>query len=196
LGEAMSALRRGDVVRWLVLLQFADLMMDVLLGFLALYFVDVAGVSVGRAATAVAVWTGVGLLGDLLLIRLLEQVRGLSYLRISAVVELLLFAAFLVLPPYWAKLCILGLLGLFNSGWYAILKAQLYATMPGKSGTVMAVDNVFGLAGGLLPWGLGMAAEHLGLAAAMWLLCAGPVALLLGLPRYGAKDPGPGHEFG
>ena len=36
-------------------------MLDVLLGFLALYFVDVAG-------AVVAVWTGVGLPGDLLLI--------------------------------------------------------------------------------------------------------------------------------
>ncbi|MGC9394979.1 MAG: MFS transporter [Anaerolineae bacterium] len=32
------ALRRGDVLRWLTLLQFSDLMLDVLLGYLALYF--------------------------------------------------------------------------------------------------------------------------------------------------------------
>ncbi len=42
---ALSALRRGEVLRWLVLLQFSDLMLDVLLGFLALYFVDVAGLT-------------------------------------------------------------------------------------------------------------------------------------------------------
>lgn len=41
----MGALRQKEVLRWLVLLEFSDLMLDVLLGFLALYFVDVAGFS-------------------------------------------------------------------------------------------------------------------------------------------------------
>src|SRR5512136_918593 len=57
---ALSALRRGDVLRWLMLLEFSDLMLDVLLGYLALYFVDVVGVSPAQAGLAVAVWTGVG----------------------------------------------------------------------------------------------------------------------------------------
>ena len=78
--NALRALRRGEVLRWLTLLQFSDLMLDVLLGFLALYFVDVVGVTPAQAGLAVAVWTGVGLLGDFLLIPLLERVRGLSYL--------------------------------------------------------------------------------------------------------------------
>ena len=102
--DALRALRRPEVLRWLTLLQFSDLMLDVLLGFLALYFVDVAGVTPTQAGMAVAVWTGVGLLGDLLLIPLLERVRGLSYLRVSTVIELLLFPAFLLVPGFWAKL--------------------------------------------------------------------------------------------
>ncbi len=179
----LAALRESEVLRWLILLQFSDLMLDVLLGFLALYFVDVAGVSTAQAATAVAVWTGVGLLGDALLIRLLDHVEGLRYLRVSAVLELALFIAFLSLPAFPVKLGLVALLGLFNAGWYSILKARLYATMPGRSGAVLAVDNVFGLLGGLLPWGLGLVAHRVGLPAAMWLLCLGPLALLLGLPR-------------
>ncbi|MFN2285441.1 MAG: MFS transporter [Anaerolineae bacterium] len=176
------ALRRGEVLRWLTLLQFSDLMLDVLLGYLALYFVDVVSVTPAQAATAVAVWTGVGLLGDLLLIPLLERVPGLRYLRVSTVVELGLFVAFLLVPAFWAKLVLLGLLGLFNAGWYSILKAQLYSSMPGQSGTVMAVDNVFGFVGALIPWGLGLAAERFGLQATMWLLLLGPLALLVGVP--------------
>jgi FSR family fosmidomycin resistance protein-like MFS transporter len=176
------ALRRGEVLRWLTLLQFSDLMLDVLLGYLALYFVDVVGVTPARAATVVAMWTGVGLLGDLLLIPLLERVPGLRYLRVSTVMELGLFVAFLLLPAFWTKLVLLGLLGLFNAGWYSILKAQLYSLMPGQSGTVMAVDGVFGFVGALIPWGLGLVAERFGLQAAMWLLLLGPVALLVGVP--------------
>ncbi len=186
--QALRALRRTEVLRWLVLLEFSDLMLDVLLGYLALYFVDVVGVSPAQAGFAVAVWTGVGLLGDLLLIPLLERVRGLSYLRVSVVAELLLFPAFLLTGGWLAKLLLAGLLGLFNSGWYSILQAGLYSSMPGRSGTVLAVKNVSGLAGGFIPLGVGLAAQQLGLGQAMWLLLLGPIALMLGLPRRSKGD--------
>jgi FSR family fosmidomycin resistance protein-like MFS transporter len=181
-GDALRALRRGEVLRWLTLLESADLMGDVLLGFLALYFVDVVGATPGQAGAAVAVWTGVGLVGDLLLIPLLDRVRGLAYLRFSAGVTSVLFPAFLLVPGTWVKVVLLGLLGLFNTGWYSILKAQLYSTMPGQSGAVMAVGNVFGLVGALIPLGLGLVAERFDLAVTMWLLTLGPIALLVGIP--------------
>jgi FSR family fosmidomycin resistance protein-like MFS transporter len=180
---AVGALKRGEVLRWLVLLEFADLLMDVLLGFLALYLVDVAGLTAGKAILGVAVWSGVGLLGDFLLIPLLERVKGLDYLRISVLVELALFPAFLLVPSILAKFVLLGLLGFFNSGWYAILEGRLYSSMPGQSGAVVTLHSVFGLAGKLLPFGIGLAAQAFGLRIAIWLLLAGPVALLIGLPR-------------
>ncbi len=181
--DAFFALRRGEVLRWLVLLQFSDLMLDVLLGFLALYFVDVSGLKAGQAALGIAVWSGLGLLGDFLLIPLLERVRGLNYLRLSVLIELLLFPAFLLMRDLVVKFILLGLLGFFNSGWYAILKGRLYSSMPGQSGTVMTLDNVFGLLGKLLPFGIGLAAQFFGLRLAMWLLILGPIVLLIGLPR-------------
>ena len=180
---ALRALSRREVLRWLTLLEFSDLMLDVFLGFLALYFVDVVGTTPAQAGMAVAVWTGVGLLGDLLLIPLLERVPGLRYLRWSAALVLVLFPAFLLAPSAGTKLVLLGLLGLFNAGWYSILKARLYAAMPGQSGTVMTVGNVFGLVWQFVPLGLGLLAERLGLQTALWLLLAGPAALLVGIPR-------------
>ncbi|MCP4370104.1 MAG: MFS transporter, partial [Deltaproteobacteria bacterium] len=93
---ALRSLRRRDVLRWLTLLEFSDLMLDILYGFLALYMVDVVGITPAQAGLAIAVWTGVGLLGDLLLIPLLERVQGLTYLRWSAWLELLLYPAFLL----------------------------------------------------------------------------------------------------
>jgi MFS transporter, FSR family, fosmidomycin resistance protein len=179
----LDALKRREVLRWLLLLQFSDLMLDVLNGFLALYFVDVVGVSTSQAGFAIAVWTGVGLPGDFLLIRLLEHVRGLPYLRVSAFLVALLFPAFLLVPGFAMKLALLGLLGLLNAGWYSILKAQLYSCMPGLSGTVMSLGSVFGIAGGLIPLALGLVAERFGLQITMWLLLSGPIALLIGLPR-------------
>lgn len=181
--DALGALRRRDVVRWLVMLQFSDLMLDVLLAFLALYLVDVAGATPARAALAVGIWTSVGLAGDWLLIPLLERVDGLHYLRASAAATLALFSGFLLVPAIEVKLVLLALLGLLNSGWYAILQGELYSAMPGRSGTVLAVANIAGFGGALLPVIVGVAAQRAGLDVAMWLLAAGPVALLIGLRR-------------
>jgi MFS transporter, FSR family, fosmidomycin resistance protein len=177
-----AALRQRAVLRWLVLLEFSNLMLDVLYGYLALYFVDVVGFSPTKAALAVAVWTGFGLLGDFLLIPLLERVHGLGYLRLSVLMELVLFPAFLLIANPWIKLVVAGLLGLFNSGWYAILKGNLYSSMPGHSGTVMALEDISGLIGKLLPFGIGLAAERFGLGSALWICLAGPIALFIGLP--------------
>ena len=192
--NAFRALKRGAVLRWLALLEFSDLMLDVLYGYLALYFVDVAGFTASKAALAVAIWTGFGLLGDFLLIPLLKKVRGLNYLRLSVFTELILFPAFLLFPYPWLKLVIAGLLGLFNSGWYAILQGNLYSAMPGQSGTVMAVGNITGLFGKLIPFGIGLAAERFGLGPAMWILLAGPLALLIGLPRKYELHPVKSHD--
>lgn len=181
--NALRALRRREVQRWLVLLEFSDLLLDVLYGYLALYFVDVVGLSPAQAGVAVAIWTGVGLLGDFLLIPLLERVRGLAYLRLSALLELLLFPAFLLAASLPLKLLLLGLLGMFNAGWYSILKGQLYSSMPGQSGTVLALGNIAGLVGSLIPFGLGLLAQAFGLEVALWLLVSAPLALLIGLPR-------------
>ncbi|HYE15178.1 MAG TPA: MFS transporter [Pyrinomonadaceae bacterium] len=191
--EAWAALRRREVVRWLVLLHAGDFMADVLLGFLALYFVDVVGAGGAQAATAVIVWTCVGLPGDFLILWVLERVRGLSYLRVSTAAVVVIFPAFLLAEGLTAKLVLLGLLGFVNAGWYPILAAQLYASMPGRSGTVMTVSNASGLVASLVPLALGAFAQRHGLGAMMWLLWLGPVALLAGLltaPRAGAGARG------
>jgi FSR family fosmidomycin resistance protein-like MFS transporter len=187
LRQAAAALRRREVLRWLVLLEFSDFMLDVLLGFLALYFVDVVGVSPVLAGTAVAVWSTAGLLSDALIIPLLERVRGLTYLRYSAAVMFALFIAFLLAPGFPLKLVLLAGMGLANAGWYAILMGQLYSAMPGQSGTVTAVNSAFSLVTGLVPTLLGWVAQTAGLPVTMWLLLLGPVVVFFGLPRLTNK---------
>jgi FSR family fosmidomycin resistance protein-like MFS transporter len=180
---ALAALRRAEVRRWLLLLEAADLLLDVFAGFLALYLVDAAGADAAGAALAFAVWTVAGLAGDALLLPLLRRVDGLRYLRASAAVVLLLFPAFLLVPGLAAKLPLLALLGLLNAGWYAIPQARLYAALPDGSGTAIAVGSAAGLVGSLVPIGLGLLAGAAGIGATLWLLAAAPVVLLLGLPK-------------
>jgi FSR family fosmidomycin resistance protein-like MFS transporter len=183
---ALHALRRFEVLRWLGLLELANLVGDILLGFLALYFVDVVRVPAAQASVAVAVWTAVGLIGNLVMIPLLERTRGLIFLGRSALVTAILFPAFLLVPGFWPKLGLLALVALSTSGWYTILQAQVYSAMPGRSGTVMTVGNVGALVGGLMPLVLGLVAQRFDLHATMWLLWLGPLALLAGLPRKAA----------
>ncbi len=183
LRDALAALRRRAVVRWLLLLEFSDLTGDILSGFLALYFVDVVGTSPFVAGAALAVWNGAGLLGDLLLVPLLQRVRGLAYLRWSVIGVLVIYPAFLLAPTLWLKVLLLGAMSIAGTGWYAILMGQLYTAMPGRSGTVMSVTSVSGLVGGFAPALLGIVAERYGLQATLWLLVLGPLALLVGLPR-------------
>lgn len=180
---ALNAAKQFHITRWFILLAASDMMLDVFKSFLALYMVDVVGLSESGAALTLAVWIAAGLFGDLLLIPLLERVRGLTYLRFSVAAVLVLYPTFLVAPSFELKLIAAGLLGFANAGWYSILQGHAYTSMPGRSGTVMALGNVFGIAGYLLPLGLGAAASAWGLDTAMWLLLAGPLALLAGLPR-------------
>jgi MFS transporter, FSR family, fosmidomycin resistance protein len=179
--HVIHALQRPNVLRWLTLLQFSDLMLDVLRGFLALYFVDVLRTSYTEASFAFFIWLGFGLLGDALLIPLLERMRGTQYLRISVFFVLCLYPAFLLVPNVTVKMIILGGLGFLNAGWYSILQGQLYTAMSGQSGTVLTLNNVAGLVGGLMPLVLGWLAQQYGLQATMWLLLIAPIALLIGL---------------
>lgn len=179
---AVSALRRRAVLRWLVLLEASDLLLDVFLAYQALYLVDEAGLPRAAAALAISVSLGAGLTGSMLVLRLLTRVDGLRYLRWSAVLAAGLFAGFLVAPP-WAKLAALVALALTTAGWYPVLKARLYGQLPGRSGAVLTLGSLFGLLGGAAPLAVGFLAERAGLGTALWLLLLAPAALLALVPK-------------
>lgn len=185
--DVAHALANRHVVRWLILLELSNLMLDVLFGFLALYFVEVSRVTPAQAALAVAVWSGAQLLGDALVIPLLERVNGTVYLRLSAGAALIAWPGFLLAGPLALKLVLIAVVGLLRSGWYAVLTARLYDALPGRSGLAVGVGTVAASVGSLIPVALGALAEAAGLRAAMWILLAAPLALVIGLPR---KDPG------
>jgi FSR family fosmidomycin resistance protein-like MFS transporter len=150
---------------------------------MALYFVDVVGVGEAEASIGVAVFVVLGLLGDVLVIPLLERIRGLTYLKITAAVMLVLFPAFLLAPGFAPKVILAGVIGLLNSGWYSVLQGKLYSAMPGRSGTVTTVGNLIGVLDSLFPLVIGFVAQTQGLETAMWLLWLGPITVLAGLPR-------------
>jgi FSR family fosmidomycin resistance protein-like MFS transporter len=180
--EALHVLLRRDVFRWLFLLELSDLLLDVFLAFLALYFVDAVGTSVATGGLAVAVWTGAGLVGSAAMIPLLRRIDGLRYLRASAALTGLLFAGFLLAPHPGAKLSFVAAIAVVNAGWYPVLQARLYGALGRASGLALTVGALFPL-NAVLPIAIAGLAERWGLATALWLLLAAPVALLTLVPR-------------
>jgi MFS transporter, FSR family, fosmidomycin resistance protein len=175
---ALEALRRGSVIRWLVVLEATDLMGDVLLGYLALYFVDVVGLSPIAAAAVIVVWTVAGLIGDALLLLILARASGLGYLRVSAVVALFIFPAFLLAPAAAVKVGLLAVLAILHAGWYAIPQGRLFTELGDKTGTAVALSSLGTAAGSLLPLAIGMIAERAGLQGALWISMVAPLAIL------------------
>lgn len=188
LRAALSALRRAPVLRWLVLLEAVDLLLDIFLGFLALYFVDVVRTDPFVAGLAVAIWTAAGLIGDALLLPLLKRWSGVAYLRLSATAVLVCYPAFLVAPGTTAKLVLVAALGLLNAGWYAIPMAGLFDELGDRSGAAIALANIAGVLGSVIPLALGVVADRYGLETALWLLVAAPITLLALMPRARASS--------
>jgi FSR family fosmidomycin resistance protein-like MFS transporter len=99
----------------------------------------------------------------------------------------LLYSALLLAPWVQVKIGLALLVRFFTLGWYSVLQGEAYASLPGRSGTVMALNSLAGLVGGALLWLVGQSAEFFGLPAAMWLLLLGPISLILLIPRQPKK---------
>jgi FSR family fosmidomycin resistance protein-like MFS transporter len=167
------------VLRWLVLLQVADLLVDVFTGFLGLYLVDVAHLSPGVAALGIAIRLGAALAGDAVLVGVLERAGDRTVLRASAVGAALLYPGFLLVPGVAAKLVMLAGLSAATAPWYPLLQARLYRSLPGRSSVAVTLSSAAGLAGGLGPLAVGLVAQAFGLVWALAGLVVVPVAILL-----------------
>jgi FSR family fosmidomycin resistance protein-like MFS transporter len=177
----LTALRGRTLIKWVILTELADFMLDKLLEVTGLYFHDVAGVSLPAASAAVTVATLAGLIGNFALVPLLEKVSGVRVLRVSAVIALCAYVAFLLIPSVWLKYVLIAVINLSTAGWYAVLRAKCYEVLPGQSGVVVAVTSLANISSLFVPLLLGGVADASGLQTAMWLLIIGPIALIWGV---------------
>jgi MFS transporter, FSR family, fosmidomycin resistance protein len=188
--EVLAALRTWSTVRWVLLIEVADLLVDVFTGFLALYLVDVVHLAPPIAALAIAIRLGSGLASDATLVFVLERVADVTVLRASAVAAALLYPGFLLAPGPVAKLVILAALSAATAPWYPLLQARLYGSLPGRSPVAVTLSSAAGLAGGLGPLAVGLTAEAFGLSWALAVLVIVPFAVLAGTAGMAVR-PGP-----
>ena len=191
--DLLAALRNRELLRWIILAELADLMLDKLLEVTGLYFHDVVGVDLGAASGAVAVFTIAGLIGSAILVPALEKVNGLRMLRVSAVIVLAAYIALLLAPSVWLKYALVALIGFATAGWFPILRGRTYAILPGQSGMIVAVTSLGNLSSVFVPLIVGRVADVFGLQWAMWLLALGPIALVIGFPKNGTRMNADGH---
>ena len=177
--EIGAALRDWGTLRWLLLIEVGDLLVDVFTGFLGLYLVDVAHLTPAVAALAIAVRLGAALAGDAALVVILERVSDLTVLRASAAAAALLYPGFLLVPGVVPKLIVLAALSAATAPWYPIVQARLYGSLPGRSSVAVTLSSAAGLAGGLGPLAVGLVAQSFGLSWALAGLVIVPVAVLL-----------------
>ena len=192
--EVLGALRDWKTVRWLLLIEVADLLVDVFTGFLGLYLVDVAHLAPSVAAVGIAIRLGAALAADAALVVILKRIGDLTVLRASAATALVLYPAFLVVPGVAGKLVVLALLSASTAPWYPLLQARLYGSLPGRSPVAVTLGSAAALAGGLGPLAVGMAAAGLGLSRALAGLAAVPVVILLVTAWVRAPDPAGGRN--
>lgn len=177
-----GGLRNRELLRWVIVTELADLMLDKFLELTGLYFHDIVGVNIAEASGAVAVFTVSWLIGGALLVPVLEKIPGTRILRTSAIAALALFIAFLSIPNVWVKLACIALISFCTSAWFPILRGNTYNALPGQSGLVVAVTALGNISSVFVPVTLGFIADQFGLQWAMWVLALGPISLILGLP--------------
>jgi len=183
LPELWRALKNPQLMRWYILLDLSDLLLDVYISYAALYFADAVGFTPAQVGLMMGALMAAGLAANVALIPLLERVPGRRLVRLTALLAGLAYAAWLLVPWIWAKIILAILVRLLTLGWYEVLSGEAYASLPGRSGTVAAIGSLMGLLGGALVWFVGWFAGQASLQAAMWLLLAGPLALLIFMPK-------------
>jgi FSR family fosmidomycin resistance protein-like MFS transporter len=191
LRPAVRITMAAGAVRWLLLLETSDLLLDVFTGFLALYLVVSVHASPLVAAIGVAVRLGAGLAGYAALTPVLERFSPLRVLRVSVLVSGVLFPAFLLVPGIAPKLIALAALSIVTAPWYPVLMAELYSSLPGRSGLAVSLSSAASLAGAAGPLVVGLLAQEVGLTWAMAVLCVVPVAMLAA-PRRPARPAATG----
>ena len=185
-----AALVNLHLLRWIVLLMLSDLLMDVFTSYLPLYLTDVVGISPAQTSLFLSLAILASLASDIVLIPLLERFPGRKVVRLSAAAVALAYPVWLLVPWLPVKLLLVLVIKFITLGWYSVLQGEAYASVPGRSGTVMAVNSLAGLLGGVIPFLIGWTAQQAGLPAAMWLLLLGPLSLAIFVPRP-RKIPNP-----
>jgi fucose permease len=178
-----TALSTPHLLRWTAIALFASMLDEVFLGFAGLYLQN----ALGAVPVAISLALGAQMVGGLATLVVLDRVavRWQPERLVAAVAVVTLAGVVMLLSTRSIVLAAAALfvIGAGAAGWYPIAKAQAYALLPGRSGTVRAVEDLGAPFEVALPLVVGALADRFGITAGMSVLGLAPLLVLLVLPR-------------
>ncbi len=165
-------------LRWFLLAMIlANIAGQMAYSMLSLYLIDL-GASVGQVGLVFTVASLVPMVLQIFGGWFSDTIGRLRAIAIGSSIAMFGYLLFFISPTWeWVML---GLAVEYVSNSFVGPSFSAYVAEQSPEGDR---GRVFGLVGSLVPLGIGIAAEHWGLHAAMWLFLLGPIALLVGLPR-------------
>ncbi len=184
-----TALGNRTLLLWLLALWLCELLDEILVVFASLHLRDALGIGpVGRALVLGADLVG-GVLGLLVLERLLRTIAPLRLLAATSLACVVSYGAWLLAADPWTSGLLMVAVGATSASLYPLAAAQAYATMPGRGAVVAAAGHLFTPFSLALPWALGALADHAGPRAALVALAAQPLGLLVIAVIAGRRTP-------
>lgn len=181
-GESESlraALSKRGVVLWLVGVSLCGLLDEIFAAFGALWLRDRFPADPNAVTKGLAACTIGGVLGLLLLKRLLARLSPRVLLALSCLGAFGCYAAWLTSSTVLGSTLAMGALGVFIAWQYPLVQAQAYRAAGGRSGLVAALSPVVTSFELVSPLVLGLVADRFGLVTALFTLLVQPFGLLL-----------------
>jgi MFS family permease len=178
-GTFGSALRNGPLLGWLAAAALCSLLDETLTAFGALWLAERFTFAPLAVTAGLTACTAGGVLGLVLLSRLLRRFPPRRLLGFSCVGSVLVLASFLTSTSVLESTLWLFLLGVLIAWHYPLAHAQAYRAAEGRSGQVVVLGPLFSVFDLLTPIALGLLADRGGLTLTLAALAAQPVGLLL-----------------
>lgn len=189
-----AALRDRMLLLWLGASALCCLLDEILVAFGVLFLRDELGAGLEVQALAFLVAALGGVLGLFLSDRLLHRVDPLHVLIASSLATAVVFGLWLCVRTIPTSMILLGLLGLFCAPLYPICAARAYATRPGQTGVVAALDQLFTPLPLLAPLVVGFVADRFGIVIALATLLLQPVGVAIAALIASLREQGRSHD--
>jgi MFS family permease len=174
-----AALQNRRLLLWLFAVWLCSLLDEILVAFGALHLRDNLGAGLHERDAILMLWMGGGLVGLVVVDRLLVVADPLKLLILSSACGAGAYLLWVGSPGLWLSGFFMALTGFLCAALYPIAQAQAYRALPGQSGMVNAVGQLFTPLNVVTPFLLGMAADRWGLTVTLVLLVAQPIGLLV-----------------
>ncbi len=178
-----DGLQTPYLLRWLLLATLPSLLDEMFLGFAGLFLTDKLGVTPEFISLALLAPTVGGLLSLTWLERKGKKLAPGQLLGIAGIASLLGILGLVTAAHWIIALPALLLTGFGAAPWYTVAQAQALKSLPGRSGTVGALQALFAPIEIAAPLLIGLVAEHWGIQAGLVMFLIAPVLVLIARPR-------------